>query len=253
MDLNVGAIVALSKSPVVAPFLAEFAQWGPGKYDARHHVFDGTNLRVLHEPSIPVVIPPAYGLLHVGFETYTGDGPIPYWNGYVGVTQMGGHGDFSDPRIGLTVTQTPDEVTAKLPALLAYQLSLTAPPPPPGTFDAAAAARGKDVFNDSTLGLGRCSRCHIAPTYTDVLSGSDPKVPLLHTAAEIGADPEYPMRSATGMYRTTPLRGLWQHAPYFHDGRAADLNAVVDHYEARFMLNLGAQRRADLVEFLKSL
>ena len=63
LDLNVGAIVGLSKSPVVAPFLAEFAQWGPGKYDARHHAFDGMNLiGFATRRPIPVVIPPAYGL-----------------------------------------------------------------------------------------------------------------------------------------------------------------------------------------------
>jgi hypothetical protein len=253
LDLNVGAIVGLSESPAVAPFLAEFAQWGPGKYDARHHAFNGMNLILRHEPSIPVVIPPAYGLQGVGFETYTADGPISYWNAYVGITQMGGQGTFNDPRIGLMVPQTPDLVTPKLPALLAYQLSLAAPPAPAGSFDEAAAARGKEVFNDSTLGLGRCSRCHIAPTYTDVLSGPNPQVPVLHTAAEIGADTEYPKRSATGGYRTTPLRALWQHAPYFHDGRAADLMAVVNHYDTHFVLNLSEQQRTDLVAFLKSL
>lgn len=34
-------------------------------------------------------------------------------------------------------------------------------------------------------------------------------------------------RSATGCYRTTPLRALWQHPPYFHDGSAETLDAVV--------------------------
>jgi hypothetical protein len=253
LDLNVGAIVGLSKSPAVAPFLPEFAEWGPGKYDARHHAFDGTKLILRHEPSIPVVIPPAYGLKGVGFETYTGDGPISYWNAYVAITQMGGKGNFLDPRIGLTVTQTPDLVTPTLPALLAYQLSLAAPPPPAGTFDPAAARRGSDVFNDPALGAGRCSRCHTGPTYTDVLSGPNPGVPVLHMAAEIGGDPEYVSRSATGMYRTTPLRALWQHAPYFHDGRAADLLAVVNHYDRHFVLGLSDQQKADLVQFLKSL
>ena len=253
LDLNVGAIIGLSKSPVVAPLLAEFAQWGPGKYDARHHIFDGTNLIVRHEPSIPVVIPPAYGLQGVGFETYTGDGPISYWNAYVAITQMGGQGTVIDPRIGVTVTQTPDLVTPKLAELLDYQLSLLKPPPPAGSFDAAAAARGQQVFNDPSLGLARCSRCHISPTYTDVLSGPNPAIPVLHSAAEVGQDDEYPMRSATGSYRTTPLRALWQHAPYFHDGSAPDLMAVVNHYETHFTLNLTPQQRADLVEFLKSL
>jgi len=247
-DLNVGAIVALS--PVLDDSLkAVFRSWGPGKYDARHHAFDGTSLTILNTPSIPTVIPPAFGLRGVGFETFTGDGPISYWNSYVGVTQMGGHGSFSDPRIGVTVTQKPDVVTPKLPALLAYQLSLRTPPPPAGSFDRGAAARGETVFN----GAGKCSGCHIPPSYTDVRSGPDPRVPFLHAPAEIGADPLYAARSATGMYRTTPLRALWQHPPYFHDGSAADLLAVVNHYDSVLSLSLTDAQKADLVEFLKSL
>ena len=127
-DLNVGAIVGLS--PALDPALkTEFSKWGRGKYDPRHHVFDGTNIIPLpippdSPPSVPVLIPPAYGLQGVGFETYTGDGPISYWNSYVGVSQMGGHGTFNDPRIGVFITQKPDRVTPKLPALLDYQLSL---------------------------------------------------------------------------------------------------------------------------------
>ena len=62
------------------------------------------------------MIPPIYGLQRVGFETYTGDGPISYWNSYVGVSQMGGHGKFIDPRIGLFINQSPDLVTPKLGA-----------------------------------------------------------------------------------------------------------------------------------------
>ena len=99
-DLNVGAIVALSPALDDAT-KAEFRTWGPGKYDPRHHAFDGTNIIPLNSPSLPIVIPPIYGLKGVGFETFTGDGPISYWNSYVGVGQMGGHGSFSDPRIGL--------------------------------------------------------------------------------------------------------------------------------------------------------
>jgi hypothetical protein len=248
LDLNVGTIAALA--PGLPDALRdEFRRWGPGKYDPRNHMFDGTNLTLLNTPSLPVVIPPAYGLRGVGFETFNGDGPISYWNSYVGVTQMGGHGSFSDPRIGVIVTQKPDLVTPKLPALLAYQLSLTAPPPPAGSFNAAAAARGQAIFS----GAGRCSTCHIPPLYTDVLSGPDPSIPFLHNAADIGADPRYAQRSATGLYRTTPLRALWQHAPYFHDGSAADLPAVVNHYDAVFSLGLTAAQKDDLVEFLKSL
>ncbi len=78
-------------------------------------------------------------------------------------------------------------------------------------------------------------------------------MPFLHDPAEVGTDPAYTARSATGKYRTTPLRGLWQHPPYFHDGSAADLLAVVNHYNQLFALNLSDAQKSDLVEFLKSL
>jgi mono/diheme cytochrome c family protein len=244
--LNVGAIIALSTAITdKSPFLS----WGPGKYDPRFHIFDGTNLVQINSPTIPVVIPPAFGLQGVGFETVNGDGPISYWNSYVGVTQMGGHGSFSDSRIGVTVTQTPDLVTPALPALLQYQLSLPTPPPPPGSFNQAAARRGADLF----AGAAGCATCHKPPTFTDVLSGPDSSVPFLHDPSEIPTDPAYAARSATGKWRTEPLRALSQHPPYFHDGSAADLLAVVNRYDAKFALGLSGRQKADLVEFLKSL
>lgn len=247
-DLNVGAILGLS--PALPDSLkAEFGTWGPGKYDPRHHAFDGTNIIPLNSPTLPVLIPPAYGLQGVGFETYTGDGSISYWNSYVGVSQMGGQGNFSDARIGLTITQQPDRVTPKLPALLDYQLSLAAPLPPAGSFDAAAARRGERLFH----GKANCASCHQPPTYTDVLSGPDRSVPFLHDPAEVGTEPFYAARSATGKYRTSPLRGVWQHPPYFYDGSAATLADVIEHYDERFRLNLSSQQKADLAEFLKSL
>jgi len=247
-DLNVGAIVALS--PAIPDTLkAEFRTWGPGKYDPRHHAFDGINIRSLNSPSVPIVIPSIFGLKGVGFETYTADGPISYWNSYVGVSQMGGHGSFSDPRIGLSITQTPDLVTPKLAALLDYQLRLRVPEPPRDSFDAEAAKRGKHLFRNEA----GCATCHESPDFTDVLSGPRRAIPFLHEPAEVGMDPRYAERTATGKYRTTPLRALWQHAPYFHDGSASDLAAVVDHYDRLFGLHLTAVQKSDLVEYLKSL
>ena len=247
-ELNVGAIVSLS--PALDDALkSEFMAWGPGRYDPRHHAFDGMNLIPWHSPSLPVVIPPIYGLRGVGFETYTGDGPISYWNSYVGVGQMGGRGTFIDPRIGLVIRQTPDRVTPKLDELLAYQLSLEAPEPPRGSFNRFAASRGRRLFRNEA----GCASCHQGPAFTDVLNGPNRRQPLLHDPNEIGTEPGYAARSATGRYRTTPLRALWQHAPYFHDGSAPDLPAVVEHYDQRFGLNLTAEQKADLVEYLKSL
>lgn len=165
------------------------------------------------------------------------------------VLEMGGQGSFSDPRLGISITQEPDLVTPKLPALLNYQLSLSAPPPPPGSFDRMAARRGQALF----MGRARCSSCHIPPTFTDVLAGPDPNIPLLHDPAEVGMDPSYAQRSATKKYRTTSLRGVWQHPPYFHDGSAPTLDAVVNHYDSLFGIGLTNRQKADLVEYLKSL
>jgi hypothetical protein len=246
--LDVGAILALSPA-LDAAAKAEFATWGPGMYDPRHHYFDGTKIVPLNSPSLPIVIPPIYGLQRVGFETVSGDGPISYWNSYVGVGQMGGHGSFRDPRIDVRISQRPDLVTPKLLPLLVYQLTLRSPAPPNGTFDPAAALRGRDVFR----GAAGCARCHQGPAFTDVLSGPPRQWPVLHDPSEVGTEAGYAARTATKRYRTTPLRGLFQHAPYFHDGSAATLEAVVQHYDTRFGLNLSAVQKTDLVQYLKSL
>src|SRR6185436_19363812 len=112
-----------------------------------------------------------------------------------------------------------------------------------------AAERGRQVFR----GAGQCSTCHRGSTFTDVLAGPSRNAPVLHAPSEVGMDPRYAERSATGMYRTTPLRALWQHAPYFHDGSAATLNDVVDRYDSAKNLQLTPAQKADLVEYLKSL
>jgi len=66
-------------------------------------------------------------------------------------------------------------------------------------------------------------------------------------------DGAYAARTANKAYRTTPLRGLWQHPPYFHDGSAATLNDVVAHYNRVRNLRLNPEQERDLVEYLKTL
>jgi len=239
-DLNVGAIVALSPA-LDAPTKAVFNSWGPGKYDPRFN-FDGKNG--------PQVIPPAYGLNGVNKITATGDGDnIEYWNRYVGVTQMGGHGSFSEPRTGVNVTNgTDDLVSSKLPGLQAYQLSLPAPAPPPGSFDAAAASRGQALFN----GAAKCATCHSGSEFTDANTRLHPPSDSMGEPEPSGV-PSYASRSATKQYRTAPLKGVWQHPPYFHNGSAATLEAVVSTYNTRLALGLSASQQADLVQYLKSL
>ncbi|HVQ06702.1 MAG TPA: hypothetical protein VMT14_24440 [Burkholderiaceae bacterium] len=236
-DLNPGAIIALSPA-LDAAAKQVFNSWGKGKYDPRFNI-DGLNK--------PVVIPPAYGLDGIHRITLTGDGDdIAYWNRYVAVTQMGGLGTMTEPRLNIDITNgTEDRVSSKLPALQAYQLSLAAPAAPAGSFDAAAAARGKTVFE----GAGQCASCHSGALFTDANS-------RLHPPADSVVEPEIPSyiaRSATRMVRTSPLKGLWQHAPYFHDGSAATLADVVNVYNTKRTLGLTPAQRSDLTEYLKSL
>lgn len=236
-DLNPGAIIALSPG-VDAAMKKVLNTWGAGKFDPRHNI-DGL--------SKPVVIPPAYGLAGIHRITVTGDGEdIAYWNRYVAVAEMGGLGSVSEPRLNLSITHgTEDLVTSNLPALQAYQLSLNAPPAPAGSFDDMEAQRGKLVFE----GAGRCATCHSGTTFTDANS-------RLHPPADSMAEPEspsYASRSATKQYRTSPLSGVWQHPPYFHDGSAGTLTDVVQTYNTKQALGLTSQEIADLAEYLKSL
>jgi mono/diheme cytochrome c family protein len=232
-DLDPGLILSLSPALQGAETQAVLKSWGPGKYDAYWNL-DGI--------SDPVLIPPAYGLAGVELETYTGEGPLSYWNAYVAVTQMHGQGNFSDPRLGLDIRVANDQVTPKLAALRDYQHSLAAPPPPVGSYEPGAATRGRGVFE----GRGRCAGCHAGPRLTDAGAA-------LHDPAETGMDPLLASRGTTGRYRTTPLRGLWQHPPYFHDGSAATLEAVVDHYDRVLDLGLSTQQKSDLTHYLRSL
>jgi len=56
-----------------------------------------------------------------------------------------------------------------------------------------------------------------------------------------------------GRFKGPTLRALASRAPYFHNGMAADLAAVVDFYDQRFEIGLTAQEKADLVAFLRAL
>jgi hypothetical protein len=170
---------------------------------------------------------------------------------------MHGKGTFYDPRLNdpakfplaietkdWNVRSTPDLVTAKLPALHFYQLSLAAPLPPQGSFDQSVAARGEALFN----GKATCAKCHVPPIFTE--PGWN-----MHKPAEIGIDDFQALRSPDGMYRTTPLKGVWSHQKggFFHDGRFATLLEVVNHYNNFLKLGLSDQEKNDLVEYLKSL
>ncbi len=263
-DLNIGAII--TSAPNLSPFteLLEVDEdtvrrvllaWGPGKFDAQL-ILDGKGFRP-DGKTAATLIPPAFGLAGVNLHTWTGFGSVPYWNAFVAVLEMHGKGTFFDERLnnpaqfpvaaraGLwNVRNEPDVVSPKLPALHIYQLSLAAPPPPKGSFDPQAAARGQRLF----MGKAQCSTCHVPPTF------SEPGFNM-HRPEEIGIDSFQADRSPEFRYRTSPLKGLWTHQKggFYHDGRFATLHEVVNHYNQVFRLGLTEQESRDLVEYLRSL
>lgn len=263
-DLNVGAIVALSPNlkPVEdllgvdeATLNKVLAGWGPGKFDAEVFL-DGKGFRP-DGLSGATLIPAAYGLAGVNLHTYTGWGSVTYWNAFVANLEMHGQGTFFDPRLNNAdqfpvaakanmgnTRATPDLITPKLGALHFYQLAIPAPTPPDGSFDKAAAELGQALFS----GKAQCSTCHVPPLFTE--PGWN-----MHTPEEIGIDAFQSDRAPDHHYRTTPLSGLWSHIKggFYHDGRFATLNDVVNHYNDLFKLGLTDPEKQQLIEYLKSL
>jgi hypothetical protein len=263
-DLDVGAIITLA--PNLKPLtdrlgIAEsdlkkaLTGWGPGKYDATL-LHDGKAYRP-DGKTAATLLPPAFGLAGMNSHTWTGWGSVSHWNAYVAVTQMRGKGTFFDPRLNdpkkfpiavktkdWNIRHDPDLVSAKLPALQMYQLSIVAPKPPEGTFDKSAADRGHTLFR----GKADCGRCHVPPLFME------PGWPM-HAAAEIGIDDFQAKRSPDERYRTAPLKGLWTHTKggFYHDGRFATIPEVINHYNTHFKLGLTQPEINDLAEYLKSI
>ena len=273
-DLNVGEVVAFA--PNLAPFAdllgvsqdqvrAVLRSWGPGKFDAEL-ILDGKAVNpqqisngVVTGTNVPAatLLPPAFGLAGVNQHTWTGWGSVPYWNSFVANLEMHGSGTFFDPRLNDpvkfpiaaahnfgNVRNEPDLITPKLPALHFYQLAIPAPAPPEGSFDAEAAERGDELFEEKA----GCANCHVEPLFTE--PGWN-----MRTPASICIDAFQANRSPDERYRTSPLKGLWTHqrGGFFHDGRFPTLLAVVNHYNTCFDLGLTDGEKSDLVEYLKSL
>jgi hypothetical protein len=264
-DLNVGAIVSLAPDLTAytkllgvdeATVKKVLASWGPGKFDAELNL-DGKAFRPDGKPAA-TLIPAAFGLAGVNQHTWTGGwGNVTYWNAYVANLEMQGQGTFYDDRL-MNATQysvsakarygnkrsKTDMVTAKLASLQFYQLAIPAPTPPDGSFNKEAASRGESIFN----GNAKCSTCHVPPLFTEPGHNT-------HKPADIGIDDFQANRSPDKSYRTAPLKGLWAHQKggFYHDGRFAALNDVVEHYNSFFKLGLTKHDKSDLVEYLKSL
>ncbi|HEX9160123.1 MAG TPA: hypothetical protein VF980_00330, partial [Thermoanaerobaculia bacterium] len=260
-DLNVGAIINLSPDLSAvdsvlgvsdATTRAVLQSWGPGRFDAELFM-DGKAFRP-DGKTAATLIPPAFGLAATNLHTYTGWGSVTYWNAFVAVLEMHGKGNFTDARLDNPIkfpvaarnhfghvsrSEDDDQVTAKLGPLHIYQLAIPAPKPPAGSFDEAAADRGDKLFS----GKAKCASCHTEPLTTE--PGWN-----MHTPAEIGIDSFQADRAPDGMYRTTPLHGIFAHSKggFYHDGRFATLLDVVNHYNSVMNLGLTEAEKSDVVE-----
>jgi hypothetical protein len=275
-DLNVGGIVALAPDLSVIANLLNTSQstvrtvlksWGPGKFDAEllldgkafnpqqvtDGVVTGTNV------SGASLIPPAFGLGGVNLHTWIGWGSVPHWNAFVANLEMHGIGRFFDPRLNNAaqfpiaaangfgdlphISPDSDLITSKLAALQLYQLAIPSPNPTVSV-DQAAAARGDALFS----GKAGCNNCHAEPLWTE--PGWN-----LHQNSEVCIDSFQADRGPDMRYRTSPIGAISTHfkGGFYHDGRFADLNAVVNHYNTCMKLGLTPGEESDLIQYLLSL
>jgi hypothetical protein len=264
-DLNVGAIVNLSpdlSAPAEllrvdeATLRKVLLSWGPGKFDAEVFM-DGKAFRP-DGGSAATLIPPAYGLAGFNLHTWTGWGSVPYWNAFVANLEMHGKGRFADSRLNnanqfpvaaanglgnIMVSPADDRITAKLAALQVYQLAIPAPKMPRNPFN-FPANRGQQIFE----GKAQCARCHVPPLFTEPGWNA-------HAPADVCVDSFQADRSPDRIYRTAPLAGLFSHQQggFYHDGRFANLSDVVNHYDGCMSLQLTADEKSDLIQYLLTL
>jgi cytochrome c peroxidase len=132
------------------------------------------------------------------------------------------------------------------------------------------------AFGSPTVLVGGCPTCHDTPNFgnhsvaapLNIGLADDPRfitpdLPLYtfknNTTGEIKVvtDPGRGLITGKwvnlGEFKGPVLRGLAARAPYFHNGFAADLDAVVDFYNTRFDMGLTTQQHNDLVAFLRTL
>jgi cytochrome c peroxidase len=120
--------------------------------------------------------------------------------------------------------------------------------------------RGYRVFVDA--GKGNCAACHSPPNFTD---NNFHNIGIRSSGeGDLGRYGIKKVASMKGAFKTPGLRDIELTAPYFHDGSAPTLQAVVEHYarggDDRSNLSasmkpliLTGQEKADLVAFMKAL
>ncbi len=133
----------------------------------------------------------------------------------------------------------------------------------------------EDAFGKPAVVNGTCTTCHDAPNVGDHSVSAPLNLGLTDAERRTPDLPLYTLRNKTtgelklttdpgralitgkwkdiGRFKGPVLRGLAARAPYFHNGFAKDLHAVIDFYDQRFAIGFTDQEKADLLAFLKTL
>ena len=138
-------------------------------------------------------------------------------------------------------------ISPDLDALAAYVTSLDRVNPSPfrnadGTVT-TSAREGREIFRELN-----CAACHSGNEFTDSATGEDHDIDTIrpHTGKRLG-------QTIAGL-DTPTLKGLWETAPYLHDGSAATLMDVITTANLNDMhgrtSDLTDKQRQHLVDYL---
>jgi len=142
--------------------------------------------------------------------------------------------------------------------LAAYVNSLSRHAPSPyRRYDGAltsSARRGKELFEDGTLG---CASCHNPPRFTDSVLTASPVDYVFHDVGTLKAASGQRLGGTLTGLDTPSLNGLWVSAPYLHDGSASTAHDVLvvrnPNNQHGMTTNLTVAQIADLDAYLLSL
>jgi hypothetical protein len=131
------------------------------------------------------------------------------------------------------------------------------------------------AFGKPAVLMGTCTSCHNTPNGGNHSVVAPLNIGISDAARRASDMPLYTLRNKTtgetvqttdpgramisgkwahiGRFKGPMLRNLAIRGPYFHNGMATDLDAVVDFYDTRFHIGFSRQDKADLVAFLRSL
>jgi cytochrome c peroxidase len=123
----------------------------------------------------------------------------------------------------------------------------------PLPMDTAVAHVAADETNPGIVnGLGQLTAPSL-PVYQITGCTGAGGAPVVYVTSDPGHALVSGLCADVNRMKVPALRGLAARAPYFHNGSAANLAALVSFYNARFNMRLSPQQQADLVNFLNAL